>query len=93
MALPSLGMYEVPNALDKAFGGMGQAANTFASMDKKQYIPKKSIGGGMMNALGGGLAGAQVGSMIQGATVGSTMGLPGAAIGAGIGALAYFLSN
>ncbi len=87
MALPSLSKYEVPNALDKAFGGLSSAAQTTSAMQKEQMYPKKTIGAGIMTGAGGALAGAELGALW-----GSAGGPWGAAIGAGVGALSYFLS-
>lgn len=90
-----------------AQGYYGQAANTYAGMDKKKFpapAPPKTAGGAMGAGLGMGLAGATaatkgfLGKTIQGAgkvaageTVGSLAGPIGGAIGTGIGILGYFL--
>lgn len=89
MPMPSLGLYSVENPMGKAMQGLGQAANTFAAMDKErpETKPKKTAGGGLMNVAGGAMAGAQLGSIVPG--IGTGMGAAGGAV---IGALAYFLS-
>lgn len=87
MAMPSMGLFSIEDPSKKAMQGLGQAANTYAAMDKKgPEAPKKTIGGGLMSAAGMGLAGAEAAKLI------SASGPWGFAIGAGVGALAYFLS-
>jgi hypothetical protein len=92
MPTPSLGLFQVDNPLDKAFGGMSQAANTFASMEKRPYKPPLTVGGGMMSAVGGASAGASIGAQI-GSAGGPIGALGGAGIGAALGGLAYYLSR
>lgn len=90
MAMPSMGLFSIEDPSKKAMHGLGQAANTYAAMDKKgPEAPKKTIGGGLMSAAGMGVAGAKAATLISKSAVAGPWGL---AIGAGVGALAYFLS-
>jgi hypothetical protein len=88
--MPTPSLYQVENPMDKVLQGYGQAANTFASMDKQQKQtttpPDKTFGAGLMTAGGGALAGSQIASMAMMSTGW------GAGIGAGIGAMAYLFS-
>ena len=90
MAMPSMGLFSIEDPSKKAMQGRGQAANTYAAMDKKgPEAPQKTVGGGLMSAAGMGLAGAKVAMLISKSAAAGPLGL---AIGAGVGALAYFLS-
>lgn len=90
MAMPSMGLFSIEDPSKKAMQGLGQAADTFAAMDKKgPEAPQKTVGGGLMSAAGMGLAGAKVATLISKSAAAGPLGL---AIGAGVGALAYFLS-
>ncbi|HPQ03517.1 MAG TPA: hypothetical protein PK183_09535 [Bacillota bacterium] len=90
MAMPSMGLFSIEDPSKKAMQGLGQAANTYAAMDKKgPEAPKKTVGGGLMSAAGMGLAGAEAAKLISTSAAAGPWGL---AIGAGVGALAYFLS-
>jgi len=90
MAMPSMGLFSIEDPSKKAMHGLGQAANTYAAMDKKgPEAPKKTVGGGLMSAAGMGLAGAEAAKLISTSAAAGPLGL---AIGAGVGALAYFLS-
>lgn len=84
-------MYKIPDYTGQAMGAYSNAAGTAAGMTKdiKPYVPGKTVGGGMMTAMGGGLAGAQLGTMIS---TGAMAGPVGAGIGAGVGLLSYILS-
>lgn len=108
MPTPSLGMYAVESPLDKSGNMYAQSANTFAAMQKKEPVPKKTVGGGLMSAAGGAVVGGQLAGMMgagtaaagagagsavaSGAAAGAMGGPMGIAIGAGIGALAYLFS-
>lgn len=89
MAMPSLGLFSVSNPADKAMQGLGQAANTYAAMDKERKSPGKTVGGGLMSAAGMGVAGGEAEMMLTGAATAGPWGLAG---GATLGALSYFLS-
>lgn len=86
MALPSLGLFSVSDPSQKAMQGLGQAANTYAAMDKERKAPGKTVGGGLMSAAGGAVAGAEIAKTL------SLTGPQGMALGAGAMALSYFLS-
>ena len=102
MPTPSLGMYAVESPLDKSGNMYAQSANTFAAMQKKEPVPKKTMGGGLMSAAGGAVLGAQVatatGATAATGTTAATAGALGLGLGAmtgiglGIGALAYLFS-
>ena len=96
MAMPSMGLFSIEDPSKKAMQGLGQAADTFAAMDKKgPEAPDKTVGGGLMSAAGMGVAGAEAGAAMTEAGFFSTSaaaGPWGLAIGAGVGALSYFLS-
>ena len=53
-------LYQVEDPSKKALGGLGQASQTFASMDKAQPKPEKTTGGAIMSGLGGAGLGAGV---------------------------------
>lgn len=72
-------LYQVEDPSKKALGGLGQASQTFASMDKAQPQPEKTIGGGLMSGLGGAATGAGVVSAAGG------MGGPAAAMSGPVG--------
>lgn len=96
MAMPSMGLFSIEDPSKKAMHGLGQAADTYAAMDKKgPEAPKKTVGGGLMSAAGMGVAGMEAGVAATEAGIFSASaaaGPWGLAIGAGVGALAYFLS-
>lgn len=80
-------MFDVQNPADRAMGGMDSASRTMASLDKKgPEAPGKTVGGGVMNAMGGALVGASLPEATLAAIPG---GIP---LMAGAAAAAYFLS-
>jgi hypothetical protein len=67
--MPGL-LYNVQNPISQAMGGMQGAASTAASMDKQgpEYEkPKKTVGGALENAAGGGMMGYAVSPMLSSA--------------------------
>lgn len=66
-------------AAGKAQAAMSQSAQTLSTMQKEQYQPQKTIGGGLMAGVAGGLSG-------------STLGPWGIAGGAAVGLASYYLS-
>jgi len=83
-------MYKVTNPIDKAFQGMGNAANSYGSMMKDipaNRDPGPSAGGAAMSGLSGAATGAAIGSAVPG--IGTAVG---AAAGAVIGIGSYLLS-
>lgn len=90
MAMQRLGLYSVSDPSDKVLRGYGQAAQSYASMDKVRTTeePRKTVGGGLAAASGMALAGAEAGSMVlpgPGTAI-------GAVIGTAVGGLSYYLS-
>jgi hypothetical protein len=79
-------LFNVQNPADRAMGGMDSASRTMASLDKKgPEAPGKTVGGGVMNAMGGYMTGS--------AMTAAGMAIPGGApLMAGVAAAAYFLS-
>jgi len=97
-------MYQVTNPMEKAMGGMNQAAGTFGQMDKDipaNQDPGPSAGGAINAGVGGAMAGATAGSMLGATAATETaamttalglgpVGWVGAGLALGIGA--YLLS-
>lgn len=98
-------MYKVESPINKAMGGMNEAAGTYSKM--RQDIPANrdpgpTATGAVTSGAGGAMAGAQIGTTATtttaataaagGAAKGSAAGWYGAAIGAVIGIGAYLLS-
>ena len=88
----ALGLYNVPNPLDRAQGFLNSAASSYAAMDKsgktEVEAPGKTLGGAGSAAAGGALAGASYGAM-EGTKINPGWGT---VIGAVAGGLFYALS-
>lgn len=86
------GIYgNTPDYIGKASGFMQQASQSYASQQKKVYMPKpeKTAGGGLLSAASMGAAGAIIGPELSAAEAAGGYGL---AIGAIVGLGAYLLS-
>ncbi|TWI61612.1 hypothetical protein LZ24_03428 [Desulfobotulus alkaliphilus] len=83
-----MSLYQVQDPSQKALGGLGQASQSYASMQKAQPEPEKTVGGALMSGLGGATAGAGIGMAVASGPVG--WGVIGG--GAAVGALSYLLS-
>jgi hypothetical protein len=79
-------MYNVQNPISAALSGMGQAGNTYRSMQPDIPAPGKTIGGALSSGMGALGTGAAT-SLALGATAaeGSTMAAMGALMGTGWG--------
>ena len=82
-------LYDIPDPRDRASQHMQSAIGTYGQQTPNIKTPGKTIGGGMMNMMGGGATGAGIGTMISSSAAAGPIGFGAGAL---FGAASYFLS-
>ena len=82
-------LFDIPDPRERATQQLQGAINTYSQQMPNIKTPGKTIGGGIMNAMGGAMAGGTIATMASEASMAGPIGL---GVGAILGTGAYFLS-